>query len=101
MTSGPVREGWQIRPSLARPAPNLIHGNRIRLLKDSAENYPARVSAVESAERYIYFETFVIHEDEVGRRFANLLIAKAWVGVRVLLIYDWVGGFGMLRTPTR
>jgi len=35
----------------------LIHGNRIRLLKDAAENYPAWVSAMESAERYIYFET--------------------------------------------
>ena len=69
----------------------LTAGNRIRLLEDAAENYPAWVAAIESAKQWIHFETYVIHEDPIGRRFADLLSAKAQDGVKVRLIYDWIG----------
>jgi cardiolipin synthase len=61
------------------------------LLKDASENYPAWIAAIESAEKWIHFETYIIHEDEAGRYFADLLSAKAREGVKVRLIYDWVG----------
>jgi phosphatidylserine/phosphatidylglycerophosphate/cardiolipin synthase-like enzyme len=34
---------------------------------------------------------YIIHRDPVGRRFINLLAAKAREGVRVRVIYDWFG----------
>ena len=68
-----------------------VPGNRVRLLKDATENYPAWIEAIESAEKWIHFETYIIHEDEAGRHFADLLSAKAREGVKVRLIYDWVG----------
>jgi cardiolipin synthase A/B len=71
-----------------------VPGNRVRLLKDAAENYPAWIEAIESAEKWIHFETYIIHEDEAGRHFADLLSAKAREGVKVRLIYDWVGSLG-------
>lgn len=46
---------------------------------------------IDSAEKWIHFETYIIHEDEAGRHFADLLSAKAREGVKVRLIYDWVG----------
>jgi cardiolipin synthase len=76
-----------------------IHGNAVRLLRDAAENYPAWLSAIESAQRYIYFESYIIHDDEVGRRFADALIAKAEQGVTVRVIYDWLGAVG--KSPWR
>ena len=72
----------------------LIPGNTIRLLKDADENYPAWLAAIRSAERLIHFESYIIHEDDVGREFAEALKAKARTGVRVRLIYDWMGGLG-------
>ena len=45
-------------------------------------------------ETHVHFESYIIHEDETGREFADALIAKAQEGVRVRLIYDWMGGFG-------
>jgi cardiolipin synthase A/B len=72
----------------------LIPGNRITLLKDAEENYPAWIKAIESAEKWIHFETFIIHEDEIGNRFADLFAAKVADGVKVRLVYDWVGGIG-------
>ncbi|HEY9431282.1 MAG TPA: phospholipase D-like domain-containing protein [Blastocatellia bacterium] len=71
----------------------LIPGNSARILKDAAENYPAWLEAIESARRTIYFESYVIHEDEQGRIFADALIRKARDGVKVRLIYDWMGAF--------
>ncbi len=78
--------------SRAAGAP-LIGGNHVRLLKDARENYPAWLEAIQAARRYINFECYIIHEDDTGREFAEALIAKATAGVRVRLIYDWLGAF--------
>ena len=72
----------------------LISGNHVRLLKDARENYPAWLCAIRDAKHHIYFESYIIHEDDAGREFADALLAKAGTGVRVRLIYDWLGGFG-------
>jgi cardiolipin synthase len=72
----------------------LIAGNRIRLLKDAGENYPAWLDAIRAARRYIHFESYIVHEDDTGRMFAAALVAKVREGVRVRLIYDWLGGLG-------
>lgn len=79
--------------SRAAGAP-LIGGNSVRLLKDAKENYPAWLDAIKAAERYIHFESYIIHEDDAGWMFAEALIAKAHEGVRVRVLYDWLGGFG-------
>ena len=72
----------------------LLTNNEVRLLRDAAENYPAWLAAIEAAREYIFFESYIIHEDEQGRIFADALIKKAKEGVAVKLIYDWLGGFG-------
>ncbi|MEP7245786.1 MAG: cardiolipin synthase B [Gammaproteobacteria bacterium] len=69
-------------------------GNGVRLLKDAAENYPAWREAIASAQRKIYFENYFIVDDITGREFADALAARARAGVRVRLIYDWVGALG-------
>ena len=79
--------------SRAAGAP-LVGGNSVRLLIDAKENYPAWLDAIKSAERYIHFESYIIHEDHTGWMFAEALIAKAREGVRVRVLYDWLGGFG-------
>lgn len=72
----------------------LIADCDVRLLKDAAENYPAWMEAIENAEDRIFFESYIIHDDAQGGRFAAALIKKAREGVEVKLIYDWMGGFG-------
>lgn len=79
--------------SRAAGAP-LVDGNSVRLLKDAKENYPAWLDAIAAAERYIHFESYIIHEDKSGWMFADALTAKARAGVRVRLLYDWMGGLG-------
>ncbi|HEX6880186.1 MAG TPA: phospholipase D-like domain-containing protein, partial [Terriglobales bacterium] len=72
----------------------LIEGNSVRLLVDAKENYPAWLEAISSARHYVHFESYIIHEDDAGRQFSAALIAKAQQGVRVRLVYDWLGGLG-------
>lgn len=72
----------------------LIDNNQVRLLKDARENYPAWLNAIRDANHHVHFESYIIHEDETGREFAEALAAKAAQGVRVRVIYDWMGGFG-------
>jgi cardiolipin synthase A/B len=72
----------------------LVQGNEIKLLRDARENYPAWMEAIGSAQRTIDFETYFIHPDKVGLEFADLLAAKARVGVHVRVIYDWLGARG-------
>ncbi len=76
--------------SRAAGAP-LISGNSIRLLRDATENYPAWLEAIHSAERWIHLESYIIANDDTGWEFAEALAAKARAGVRVRLIYDWLG----------
>ena len=71
----------------------LVAGNKVRLLRDATENYPAWLEAIRSAERHIYFENYIIHSDDIGQQFAEALAARARQGVRVRLIYDWFGSF--------
>ena len=95
-----AREAMSLRRILAEQAFSrtggapLVPGNAIRLLRDAAENYPAWLEAISAAEQTIHFESYIIHEDTVGRQFGELLAAKARAGVRVRLIYDWLGGLG-------
>lgn len=79
--------------SRAAGAP-LIDGNRVRLLKDARENYPAWLDAIAGARRYVHFESYIVHDDETGNEFADALIAAARRGVQVRLVYDWLGGLG-------
>ena len=72
----------------------LIPGNGVRLLNDAEQNYPAWLEAIKSARRTIHFESFIIHEDNVGREFAEALSAKAREGVKVRVVYDWLGAVG-------
>jgi cardiolipin synthase len=72
----------------------LVPGNAVRLLCDASENYPAWLDAMAAARRTIHFESYIIHDDDVGRRFAEALGDRAAAGVRVRLIYDWLGAVG-------
>jgi cardiolipin synthase A/B len=89
-SSIPLREFATRAFSRAAGAP-LVAGNKLTLLKDAAENYPAWLRAIAAARRTIHFESYIIHDDAAGRQFAEALAEKARQGVRVRLIYDWLG----------
>jgi cardiolipin synthase len=76
----------------------VVEGNSVRILRDAGENYPAWLGAIRGATRRIYFENYFIAEDDVGAEFAAALGERARAGVRVRLVYDWLGS---LRRASR
>jgi cardiolipin synthase len=72
----------------------LIGNNQVRLLRNASENYPAWLDAINMAKHHVHFESYFICEDDAGQQFADALIVKAREGLRVRLIYDWMGNFG-------
>jgi cardiolipin synthase len=74
----------------------LLTGNRVRLLEDGPDTYRAMFATILAARDHINIETYILEDDEVGRRFADALIDKQRQGVQVNLIYDSVG---TLNTP--
>ncbi|MDP3335041.1 MAG: phospholipase D-like domain-containing protein, partial [Methylococcaceae bacterium] len=74
----------------------LVVGNKVELLIDGPTTYDAMFLAIENAKSSINMETFIIEDDEIGQRFAKLLISKQISGVQVNLIYDSVGS---ISTP--
>jgi cardiolipin synthase len=77
----------------------LVPGNTVRILKDARENYPAWLEAIASARSTIHFETYIIHRDDIGLQFAEALAERAQQGVRVRLLYDWLGSFSVSLRP--
>ncbi len=75
----------------------LTKGNNVTLLTDGQAAYAAMFKAIQNAKDNINFETFIIEDDEVGRKFVDLLLQKQVEGVQVNLIYDSLGSYG---TPT-
>lgn len=72
----------------------LIGGNAVRLLRDADENYPAWLEAIAAARYHVHFENYIVHDDDTGAMFADALIEKARQGVRVRVVYDWLGALG-------
>ena len=75
----------------------LVQGNAVSILKDAGEHFPAWLAAIHAASRSVHLENYIIADDEVGREFVTALAAKSSEGVRVRLIYDWLGSFGVSR----
>ncbi|MEN9865380.1 MAG: cardiolipin synthase [Pseudomonadota bacterium] len=72
----------------------LISGNNITLLYDGPQTMAAMIAAVQLAKDHINLETYIFDQDELGLRFAQLLIERQRAGVQVHVIYDSVGTIG-------
>lgn len=77
---------------------DLVLGNQVELQFDGPATFESWLAAIESAERCIHFENYVVRNDRTGRLFRDALIAKAEQGVAVHVVYDWVGCWA---TPRR
>lgn len=74
----------------------LVAGNKAILHVDGPSTYTAMFDAMRNARDHINFETYIFEADEVGSKFAELMLQKQAQGVQVNLIYDSIGS---LSTP--
>jgi len=68
-----------------------LRGNGVDLLVDGNATFESILAGIDSAQSYILFQFFIVHDDEIGREVKDHLIRKARDGVRVYFLYDEVG----------
>jgi cardiolipin synthase len=76
----------------------LTKGNKVTLLINGPATYTAMFEAIRSAKDNINLETFILEDDEIGRKFTELLLRKQAEGVQVNIIYDSMGSFTTSET---
>jgi cardiolipin synthase len=74
----------------------LTKGNKITLLADGPAAYAAMFKAIQNAKDHINLESYIIEDDETGRKFADLLLQKQAQGVQINIIFD---SLGSMNTP--
>lgn len=80
------------------PAHPLIPGNGLKLLRDGVEAFPAMLQAIQLARRWVRLETYMFVDDAVGHVFGRALAEAAERGVRVTVLYDWLGSWSTRRS---
>ena len=68
-----------------------IGEDRVRLLRDGANAFPAMVAAIDAAEREVLLEMYWVGADAVGELFRAALVRAARRGLVVRVIYDSLG----------
>ena len=82
-----ARSRWKKLLAGVEPLP----GNRVRLLQNGAEFFPALLAAIDSARLEIHLETYIFNTDSTAEAVRDALIRAAQRGVRVRLLIDGVG----------
>jgi cardiolipin synthase len=70
-------------------------GNRLDVLRNGDEIFPAMLKSIDSAKHTIDFLTFVYWKGDIGVEFAQHLAARARDGVRVRVLLDSYGAKSM------
>lgn len=71
--------------------PTWREGNRVQLLENGDEYYPAVFEAIDNAQRKVILETFIWFEDKVGRQLHAVILRAARRGVDVEMLLDGYG----------
>jgi cardiolipin synthase len=66
-------------------------GHYIELLQSGEDFFAACEKAIDEARQYIHFQTYIVDDDETGRRISNAFIRAAGRGVRVYFLLDAYG----------
>ncbi len=70
-------------------------GNTVELFDNGADKFAALEDDLKSARHSINIQYYIFEDDKLGRRIADILIERAKAGVKVRLMYDHVGSFGV------
>lgn len=76
-----------------RNAANILYteNNEVQMFFDGEEKFEALRESLRQAEHYIYFQYYIIKNDEVFRSIIPILEERAEAGVKVRIVYDGMG----------
>ncbi len=75
----------------------LTRNNRVDVLQNGEETFPALLDALREAKKFIHLEYYIMAEGRILSEIKEILLAKAAKGVEVRIIYDDVGCWGLSK----
>lgn len=72
-----------------------LKGNNLDLLIDGDTIFSSIIDGIDRAEKYILFQFFIVHDDEIGKKVKKHLIAKSKEGVKIYFLYDEIGSMDL------
>ena len=77
---------------------SIVGDNRVDILLNGEETFPALLDAIRSARKTLTFEAYIFHEGKVADTIVESLVERCHAGVRVSMLLDAHGADGL---PTR
>jgi cardiolipin synthase len=71
--------------------PSIVGGNKVDVLLNGDQIFPAMLTAIRAAKKTISFETYIYWSEAIGEEFAQALAERARAGVKVHLLVDALG----------
>lgn len=87
----------RIRLAYSIGGANLYTGNDLRFFNDGGSFFEELFDDLRHAREYINLQFYIIASDPLGRRLRDILIERARAGVKVRVIYDYIGSFDARR----
>lgn len=75
--------------------PSIVPGNKVTVLENGDQIFPAMLEAIRGAKRTVTFETYIWWSGEIAKEFSAALCERAKAGVRVNVTVDWAGSIKM------
>jgi cardiolipin synthase len=75
--------------------------NRSEIYNNGFDTYEAMLHAIRNAKDHIHLASYIIRDDETGRKFQQALINKVQQGVQVRVLYDGIGSIKLSETYIR
>ena len=73
----------------------IIGNNRVDILLNGEQTFPALLEAVRSAKHTLTFEAFIFHEGKMADQLVDAFIERCKAGVKVLIVLDAHGSKGL------
>lgn len=92
-----VENRQRIRLAYSIGGANLYTGNDVRIFDEGESHFEALFEDLRNAREYINLQFYIIACDKLGRQLRDILIERARAGVKVRVIYDYIGSFDARR----
>ncbi|GAA0429539.1 MAG: cardiolipin synthase [Bacillota bacterium] len=75
--------------------------NKVTIFTDGTEKFESLIADLEKATDHIHLLYYIIRDDQLGKRIADILIKKANEGIEVRVLYDDMGSRSLRRKYIR
>jgi cardiolipin synthase A/B len=75
--------------------------NKVSLYKSGDEAMVAIFDSIKSAKSYVWLETYILDDSDIGRRLVDELIAAGNRGCDVVILVDFLGSLDFIRSDYR